>query len=60
MSLLLDIFRLDRRSWPMTLVVRVGTGLSIYLLALVTEQKKNEFRGWLAVIFRRERPAELA
>ncbi|MBV8212784.1 MAG: acyltransferase [Verrucomicrobia bacterium] len=51
---------LDMRSWPMTLVVLVGTGLSIYLLALITEQKKNEFRGWLAVIFRLVRPTELA
>jgi len=51
---------LDMRSWPLTLVVLVGTGLSIYLLALITEQKKNEFRGWLAVIFRLARPTEIA
>ena len=51
---------LDMRSWPMTLVVLMGTGLSIYLLALITEQKKNEVRRWLAVIFRLVRPTELA
>jgi peptidoglycan/LPS O-acetylase OafA/YrhL len=51
---------LDMRSWPMTLVVLAGTGLSIYLLALVTEQKKSEFRRWLGVIFRLERRTELA
>jgi len=50
---------LDMRSWPMTLVVLAGTGLSIYLLALVTEQKKSEFRRWLGVIFRLERPTSL-
>jgi peptidoglycan/LPS O-acetylase OafA/YrhL len=51
---------LEMRSWPMTLVVLAGTGLSIYLLALVTEQKKNEFRRWLGAIFRLVRPTELA
>jgi peptidoglycan/LPS O-acetylase OafA/YrhL len=51
---------LEMRSWPMTLVVLMGTGLSIYLLALITEQKKNEVRRWLAVIFRLVRPTELA
>jgi peptidoglycan/LPS O-acetylase OafA/YrhL len=51
---------LNMRSWPMTMVVLVGTGLSIYLLALVTEQKKNEVRRWLGAIFRLVRPTELA
>jgi peptidoglycan/LPS O-acetylase OafA/YrhL len=51
---------LNMRSWPMTMVVLVGTGLSIYLLALVTEQKKNAVRGWLGAIFGLVRPTELA
>jgi peptidoglycan/LPS O-acetylase OafA/YrhL len=51
---------LDMRSWPMTLVVLAGTGLSVYLLALVTEQKKNHLRRWLGAIFRLVRPTELA
>jgi hypothetical protein len=51
---------LNMRSWPMTMVVLVGTALSIYLLALVTEQKKNEVRGWLGAIFGLARPTELA
>jgi peptidoglycan/LPS O-acetylase OafA/YrhL len=49
---------LNMRSWPMTIIVLVGTGLSIYLLALVTEQKKNEVRRWLRAIFRLTRATE--
>lgn len=41
---------LNARSWPLTAVVVVGAGVSIYLLARVTEQKKNEFRGLLMVM----------
>jgi cell division protein FtsW (lipid II flippase) len=51
---------LNMRSWPMTVVVLVGTGLSVYLLALVTEQRKNEVRKWLGAIFRPAQPTELA
>jgi hypothetical protein len=51
---------LNMRSWPMTVVVLGGTGLSIYLLALVTEQRKNEVRKWLEAIFRPAQPTELA
>ena len=41
---------LNARSWPLTAVVVIGTGVSIYLLARVTEQKKNEFRGLLMMM----------
>jgi peptidoglycan/LPS O-acetylase OafA/YrhL len=43
---------LNARSWPLTAVVVIGTGLSIYVLARLTEQKKNEFRALLALILK--------
>ena len=51
---------LNVRSWPITAVVLIGTGLSIYLLARVTEQRKNEFRKLLVPLFKLARPPEVA
>jgi peptidoglycan/LPS O-acetylase OafA/YrhL len=51
---------LNVRNWPLTAVVVIGTSLSIYLLALVTEQRKNEFRRLLEMMFRIRRPSEIA
>jgi len=44
---------LNVRNWPITAVVVIGTSLSIYLLARVTEQRKNEFRRLLVMVFKR-------
>jgi hypothetical protein len=43
---------LNARSLPLTTVVVAGTGLSIYLLARLTEQKKNEFRTLLEMMIK--------
>jgi hypothetical protein len=43
---------LNARTLPLTAIVVVGTGLSIYLLARLTEQKKNEFRALLELLFK--------
>lgn len=51
---------LNVRNWSLTAVVVIGTSLSIYLLARVTEQRKNEFRRLLEVIFKTRRPPEIA
>jgi hypothetical protein len=41
-------------------MVVMGTSLSIYLLARVTEQRKNEFRKLLVMMFKTRRPPEIA
>lgn len=51
---------LNVRNWVLTAVVLIGTSLSIYLLALVTEQRKNEFRKLLVLMFRTRQRSELA
>jgi peptidoglycan/LPS O-acetylase OafA/YrhL len=47
---------LNVRNWTLTAFVLIGTSLSIYLLALVTEQRKNEFRKLLVLMFKRLLP----
>jgi peptidoglycan/LPS O-acetylase OafA/YrhL len=42
---------LNVRNWTITGIVVIGTSLSIYLLARVTEQRKNEFRSLLVMMF---------
>jgi peptidoglycan/LPS O-acetylase OafA/YrhL len=51
---------LNDRSWKITAFVMVGTGVSIFLLALVTEQKKNEFRKLLEALAKLVRPNAVA
>jgi peptidoglycan/LPS O-acetylase OafA/YrhL len=51
---------LNVRNWTLTAFVLIGTSLSIYLLALVTEQRKNEFRKLLMLMFKTRQPAEIA
>jgi peptidoglycan/LPS O-acetylase OafA/YrhL len=43
---------LNARTLPLTAIVVAGTGLSIYLLARLTEQKKNEFRVLFDFLFK--------
>ncbi len=51
---------LNVRNWPITAVVVVGTSLSIYLLARVTEQRKNEFRRLLVMLSKMSRRPKIA
>jgi hypothetical protein len=51
---------LNVRNWTTTAIVVIGTSLSIYLLARVTEQRKNEFRKLLVMMFKTRRPPEIA